>query len=512
MSGYDLDELHSEHYPPYWPGILAVAILGFLLHALFATQHGYFRDELYYLACADNLAWGYVDHPPLSIFILKVSTAIFGDNLWGVRLPGFFAGIGITVLFGLLARECGADERGQILSSVFGAFAPVIMVVTHLYSMNGLDIFLTAWAVLVWLRARQEHQRNRWILLGVILGFAILNKISILLVIAGLLLATLLTPRRREFTTWHPYAGVLIALLIASPFALWLSTNNFITLEFIRNATQIKMNPVPPAQFFLTQAVVVNPFLFLVALVGTVVALTKRPYRPQVIAFAVVLAVLVAGQKTRENYLAPAYALVVPVGAQALSKWFEDRRALRWVYFALLGLSSAALLAIALPALPPKTFIQLTGNAAEAVPSAERGKKSPLQGHADMFGWPEMAQTARAVWLTLPPEKRPKAPVLGINYGQSSAVWFFNQDQDGPPVIGVHNNWWLWGPEPWDGEVLVTVGYFPDDYKAMFESFEPVAYLNEPYAVPEESQAPVSIARGLKVSVQDFWAKTKQIQ
>ncbi|MBP1691952.1 MAG: hypothetical protein H6Q32_1304, partial [Bacteroidetes bacterium] len=30
--------------------------------------YGYFRDELYYLACADHLDVGYVDQPPFSIW------------------------------------------------------------------------------------------------------------------------------------------------------------------------------------------------------------------------------------------------------------------------------------------------------------------------------------------------------------------------------------------------------------------------------------------------------------
>ena len=33
-------------------------------------RYGLFRDELYYLACARHLDWGYVDHPPLSIVVL----------------------------------------------------------------------------------------------------------------------------------------------------------------------------------------------------------------------------------------------------------------------------------------------------------------------------------------------------------------------------------------------------------------------------------------------------------
>ena len=36
-----------------------------LLHFLFNSRYGFFRDELYYAACGEHLAWGYVDHAPL---------------------------------------------------------------------------------------------------------------------------------------------------------------------------------------------------------------------------------------------------------------------------------------------------------------------------------------------------------------------------------------------------------------------------------------------------------------
>src|SRR2546427_5681788 len=49
-------------------GVLAAAKL--LLHLAAINHYGYFRDELYYLACAGHLDWGYVDHPPLSIALL----------------------------------------------------------------------------------------------------------------------------------------------------------------------------------------------------------------------------------------------------------------------------------------------------------------------------------------------------------------------------------------------------------------------------------------------------------
>ena len=62
--------------------------LAFLaVQVAFATTYGIFRDELYYLACADHLAWGYVDHPPLSIAVLAATRALMGEAIAAVRLP-----------------------------------------------------------------------------------------------------------------------------------------------------------------------------------------------------------------------------------------------------------------------------------------------------------------------------------------------------------------------------------------------------------------------------------------
>ncbi len=47
--------------------LLGLAALPFLVPLLAKNgSYGHFSDEFYYLACSDHLAWGYVDHPPLS--------------------------------------------------------------------------------------------------------------------------------------------------------------------------------------------------------------------------------------------------------------------------------------------------------------------------------------------------------------------------------------------------------------------------------------------------------------
>ena len=56
--------------------IVVFSTAALLVHLLTNGRYGYFRDELYYLACARHLDFGYVDQPPLSILLLRLSEAL----------------------------------------------------------------------------------------------------------------------------------------------------------------------------------------------------------------------------------------------------------------------------------------------------------------------------------------------------------------------------------------------------------------------------------------------------
>src|SRR5437667_4176385 len=58
--------------------VVLFAVANFLLHLYFNNRYGYFRDEFDYMACGDHLAGGYVDHPPLIPFLMKVSRLMLG--------------------------------------------------------------------------------------------------------------------------------------------------------------------------------------------------------------------------------------------------------------------------------------------------------------------------------------------------------------------------------------------------------------------------------------------------
>jgi len=53
--------------------VICIAAAKFFFHVLTAGRYGIFRDELYYLACAEHLDWGYVDQPPLIAFLVWIA-------------------------------------------------------------------------------------------------------------------------------------------------------------------------------------------------------------------------------------------------------------------------------------------------------------------------------------------------------------------------------------------------------------------------------------------------------
>src|ERR1044072_5840799 len=77
------------------------------LHLYTGRHYGYFVDELYYLACAQHLAWGYVDQPPLIAVIARAARLLLGDSLPAIHLFPALAGAGKVALSGVVARELG---------------------------------------------------------------------------------------------------------------------------------------------------------------------------------------------------------------------------------------------------------------------------------------------------------------------------------------------------------------------------------------------------------------------
>ena len=90
--------------------VLLLALVKLLLHLWANRGYGYFRDELYFLACGEHLDWGYVDQAPMVAGVAWLSRALFGDSLSPIRFFPAVAGALKVLLAGLMARELGGGR------------------------------------------------------------------------------------------------------------------------------------------------------------------------------------------------------------------------------------------------------------------------------------------------------------------------------------------------------------------------------------------------------------------
>jgi hypothetical protein len=498
-----------------------LAALAVLVHFLFNGQYGYFRDELYYAACGEHLAWGYVDHAPLVAFASAFTRAVFGDSLFALRLLPALSAAPKVLLAGWIAREVGGGKFSQFFAALLVLLAPIYLTFDNFLSMNAFEpVFWMACAAIV-LRIINGGSAHLWLLFGVVAGFGLLNKHSMLFFGSGLAVGLLLTPARKQFAQVEIWLGAVIAFLIFLPNLLWEIHNGYPTIALLHTVIGSKYTTVSPLSFIAEQFLLVNPLAAPVWLAGLWFFLADkqgRKYAVLGIAYLVVLAeMLVLHGKI--YYLAPAYIMLLSAGAvawerQVFSGTFgerrsPDRRVSRWlkpVVVTPLVLSGIIAAPLAMPILPVAAavkyckFFGVQDVRVENVPL-----DSLPQLFGDMFGWPEQVQAVSRAFHSLPPEDQARATLLAYNYGEAGAVDYLGKHYGLPKAISGHNQYGYWGPRGASGEVVVAIGFTKSRLDESFADVRPFETISPSYALPEESGLTIYICRSPRQNLAAAW-------
>jgi hypothetical protein len=495
--------------------VLYLAAVKLLLYALAAGRYGYFRDELYYLACAEHLDWGYVDQPPLIALAAWFSRHVFGESLHALRLLPALAGAGEIVLAGAIARQLGGRRFAQALAALGVLAATIDLGLGNLLTMNAFEpLFWMGCAYVLILMIKRQDPRL-WVAFGVLAGLGLENKYSMAIFGFGALLGLLLTPERKLLVSKWLWMGGAIAFLLWMPNLLWNIHYHWPFLELMRNirvsGRDIQLGAV---DFILQQILMMNPVtcpLWLVGLLFLFFSRQGKPFRVLGWAYLATLVVFIV-LKGKIYYPAPAYPMLLAAGAVAAENAM-DRRGAAWpkpAIVAMLLAGGAALAPVMLPILPVELYLRYQASLPFKVPATEKshlGAALP-QWYADQFGWQEMTTTVARIYDSLPPAEREKTAIFGDNYGEAAAIDFFGPKLGLPKAISGHQNYFLWGPRNYTGEVVIVLGGRAKDLRRVFNQVEVAAQLNHPYALWFENR-PIFLCRGLKGNLQDLWPKVK---
>jgi 4-amino-4-deoxy-L-arabinose transferase-like glycosyltransferase len=496
--------------------VYALAIAAIALHVAFSGRYGYFRDELYYAACGQHLAWGYVDHAPLAPWLARLSRALLGDSLPALRFLPALAASAKVLLGAWLARELGGGKYAQFFAAFCVLLAPIYLTFDSFFSMNAFEpVFWMACAGIV-LRILNGGNPKLWLLFGFIGGLGILNKHSMLTFGSGLALGLLATSARKHFRQPWIWLGAGIAFLCFLPNLLWEIQNGWPTLALAHAVIGTKYTIVSPWEYIWQQTLLTHPLNAPICIAGLWFLLRDslgKKYSVLAWAYFTVLAeMLILHGKI--YYLAPAYVMLLAAG----SVWIELRLVPRvgtWlrpvipVPLLIGGLIAAPL---AMPILPVEAAIRYTrfwDVQAIHVENVPQGALPQLFG--DMFGWQEQVRAVAGVYHSLPESQRALAVVLAQNYGEASAIDYFRSNLGLPQAISGHNQYGLWGPGSMTGQVAVAIGFPERQLRQFYDEVTPEASVSPKYAMPEETGLTIFVCRHPKKNLQESWTKWKYL-
>jgi len=490
--------------PPLSRGALA-ALCGakLLLHLATSVQrYGYFRDELYYLDMARHLDWGYVDAAPLGAVYARIALGLGGARA-ARRIQPPLAGTALVALAILIARELGGGRYAQLLAGLAVLFAPGLLVMDSLLTMNAFEPLFWMGAVLVLARILRTGRSRLWPWFGVLAGLGLENKHSTLFFGAAVVAALLLTPERRAFRErWIWIAGA-IALALFLPNLIWQWRHHFPTLEDLENVRREGKNVVlaPPA-FLLQQIVAMHPLLFPVWLVGVVFLLRERRWRVLGLTFVVFFLLMMAAH-AKDYYLFPIYPMAFAAGGVAVERWIR-RPALRTTLAAALVAGGLVTLPLATWMLPPEKYLAYQRALGARPQKAEVHHEGLLpQPMGDQFGWPELARDVAAIYRSLPPEERARTGILTGNYGEAGAINLFGPALGLPHAYSRHQNHWFWGPPKEEYRNLIVLQWSLDDVKDNCGSYE--AFPHESRYGMSEENVPIYLCRDAGFDLRKVW-------
>jgi len=506
-----------------WLAVGAIALGKVVLNIAFAGRYGYFRDELYYMACSEHLAWGYVDQPPLCAVILALTRALLGDSLLAIRLPAILAGAAVVILAAMMARKLGGGRFAQLLAALAVALSPVVLGnAGRNFSMNAFDLLFWALAAYVVLVILREERPQLWPWFGLIAGLGLLNKYSMGFFVIGLVGGLLLTSQRKHLLSRHFWIGAGIALFVFLPHILWEVAHDFPSLEFMRRAAGEKNVNLAFTEFLSGQFMQTGLGQSLLWLGGLFLFFFKGPaksLRPFGWCYLIVFGIMMLSH-AKVYYLTPIYTLYIAAGAYGLAtlEAVRIRRILQPVLTVLIVLLSLTAMPFAIPVLKVEDFVRWSQMLGMTPKPEEHNNLAELpQYYADMFGWEEMVAQVAGIYGRLSPEEKQHCVIYVRNYGEAGAIDVLGRSYGLPRALCAHNNYWYWKPDTVIFSTAIVFGASRTlesnladlQGPGRFDQAELAATTNSRYAMPFENGRQIFLCRGPHFTFEQIWRHEK---
>ena len=500
-------------------GAILVTLAALGLHLYPLPRYGYLADELYFIACSRHMAWGYVDQPPL-VAVTAWMSAPAGYNLFALRILPAIAAVLAVWVASRIARELGGGGFAQTLAALATTMVPAYLLLGNMLATTSFEPF--CWTLFVYfvIRLIRSGDPRYWLAIAAIFTLGMYAKYSMILLAAAAGIGLLLTRERRVFASPWFAAAAGIAFVALLPNALWQWSHGWPFLGVLHGdyahrhpfqsglMLEYKNTLKNTVAFVVEQFLYTHPVVAVIWLAGLgsiVFRSSLRDLRWLPIAYALLLAVAVVTE-AKGYYIVAIYASLVAVGSITIESWLRSAAA-RVAAVALVLAVTVPVVPLVVPVLPIGAFISysqflhLTGQN-----GTQPKLVQPL--YAEEFGWQDFTKKVADIYHSLPPAQRAKTGIFADTSGDAGALALFGPRYGLPAVIGSQNNFYLWGPDGYDGSSLIVVGATEQDtVRKYFRKMQLVATISNPYKWVVQGPDPVYLCSEPVAPLAQIWPK-----
>lgn len=426
--------------PSRWVWLVGAAFV--VVELIASGRYGFHRDELYFLAAGDRLAFGYVDQGPLAPLLAHVASAVLGTTPTAIRIVPALAGAATIVVAALIAQTLGGGEFAEGLAAVAAACDPVLIADAHLGTTIIYDLLSWSLVLLFVLGALLAGQERCWLWAGIAAGVDLENKNLVMMLAAALLIGIVFSRWRGALRSRWLLAGVGAAAVIFLPELIWQAQHGCPATAMSRALSNEHSAAGDYVGFIPAQLIYPGLLTLPVVVAGVALLARRAELHFLLVAIALVVGFVFIDIPGRPYYTAGFYPLLYGAGAVAIETRAAARRRL---YLAALVLGALASLVLILPLLPLAMMAKL------------RFLHTLAYDQGETVGWPQLTRTVAGAYDALTPARRKTASIFTANYGEAGAIALYGGSEHLPKPLSGHNSYWVWGPGTASDTTVIAV-------------------------------------------------------
>ena len=226
-------------------------------------------DTIEALAWGSNLDWGFNKHPPFSAFAVEFFYNIFGSNDWAYYLLSqifVITAFYFVWKFSFLILE---DKTHSLVAVLILSSIYYYNFTTPEFNVNVSQLPFWTLSVYFFWKGLSHNKKIDWVLFGVFSSLGFLSKYLFIYILLSLFIFFIFNLKKYKKSIKNYFLSILISLVILVPHFIWLLENNFVTIFYGLNRTEISdFNLINhfknPALFLLKQIIILIPFFVMV--------------------------------------------------------------------------------------------------------------------------------------------------------------------------------------------------------------------------------------------------------